>query len=281
MRIFRKSIILGCISFSAIISLFSQTSNLPRITESTIVFDLIKKKKQNPKMTDRQLADFANELLAKKGFNYNLGMWELFDKNSPKKEFPENMKEYVINFPFEFTMSDKSKKWFQIEAKRDLRNECTDGTTPAFPLTWATKNQAAVISEGKSYTLKIPKEFFGLTITLVDTKTKKKALQTWLLPDSYGISEDNLVGISADGKKIYLSVKDSYVIDYDNPPTVKELALELSSDGKIKFVPKSGVKQKLKVKYLSSKMNFDLGDLLMRVNIGNKIYYFAVPDTSC
>jgi hypothetical protein len=281
MIFFKKFLILGCLSLFTIISVFSQTNNLPKITESTIVFDIIKKKKQNPKISDQKLADYANELLANKGYNYNFGMWDLFDKNSPKKEFPVDMKEFVIDFPFEFTKSDKTKKLFQLTAKRDLQNECTDGTSPAFPAVQATAIQATIIAQGKPVAVKIPNEFFGLRVSMLDTKTKKKALQTWLLPNSYGVSEENLVGISQDGKKLYLSVEDSYVFDYDNIPKVKELALEISSEGKLRFVPKSGLKQKLKIKYLNSEINFDLGDLLMRVTVGNKLYYFAVPDTSC
>lgn len=259
--------------------IFSQgKDNLPKITASNIVSEVIKKKKANPKMNSRELASYANQLLAKKGFNYAFGMSDLFNQKSPPKEFPPEQKELVINFPFEFTMNDKSQKPFTLFAKKNLMNGCYDESFPAFPLIQADKNAVTVLVDGKPNKVKIPAEFLTLEALLTDTKTKKKVLQRWILPSRYGLSDYNFVGISADGKKLYVSVEDHYLIE-DHPTGVKELALEISADGTIKFVPKAEVKKKFKWQYLND--GTELNDVLARITIDGKVFILAVPDTSC
>lgn len=283
MFIFYKISTILLLTLLTIFSGFAQSNERSsgNIQPSTIITDIIKKKKQSPKITDQALADYANEILAKKGLNYNFEMSELFFKIKPRKEYPENMKEIVINFPFEFTLGDNGKKTFNLTAKHNLMNQCFDESFPAFPVTQVTKTRATVLVEGKPVTVKIPKEMSGLSVFLMDTKTKKKVLQQWVIPYNYGISADNFVGISTDGKKLYLAVGDSYVIDYDNPPVVEQLAIEISSDGKLRFVPKTSVKKKFKVNYLQLTETDLEADILMKVTTGGKVYYLAVPDTSC
>ena len=278
MSIFNKIFIIIFLSLLANFSVFSQ--NQAKITSSTIISDLIEKKKQNPKITNQALADYANELLAKKGFNYNFEMSELFNKFSSKQDFPDTMKEYVINFPFEFTLADKRKKTFNLEAKKNLMNQCYDESSPAFPVVRATINQVSVIIDGKPTAVKIPKEFFGTNVQMVDATTKKKVRQNWLTPYSYGFSDDSFVGISADGKKIYLSVEDTYVVSDENL-IIKELALEIATEGTLRFVPQNILKKKYKVDYVQNLKIEEAGNILLKVRGGDKIYYFVLPNMSC
>lgn len=281
MIFFKNFLFLVSLSFFTIISVFSQTNNLPKITESTIVFDIIKKKKENPKMNNQVLADFANQLLAKKGFNYNFEMSELFFQNTPRKEFPETQKEQIIKFPFEFSLANNSKKTFEITAKHNLQNQCYDESQPAFPVTQVTDAQATVIFDGKPGKVKIPKEFDGQTLFLIDAKTRKRVLQKWVFPYSYGISEESFVGFSADGKKLYVTVEDGYIYDYDNRKEVKELALEISSDGNLRFVPKAGVKKKFKMDFAARDLQNLPVDMVLKITTGGKVYYLAAPNMSC
>jgi hypothetical protein len=256
---------------------FSQSKDdAPQITASNIVAEIIKKKKANPKMSARQLAAFANQLLAKKGFNYAFNMADLFDENIPPRDFKPDETFQSAHFPFEFTMGDKSQKTFTLHAKKIL-NECFDESYPAFPLIKAFNDEATLMIGGKQHQIKIPPEFNPLEAILVDNKTKKKILQKWILP-SYGLEEGNFVGISNDGKKLYLTVQEEFANDA-KILEVKELALEIAADGTIRFVPHSEVKKKFKWQYLN--YGTELNDVLARVTINGKIYILAVPVTSC
>lgn len=279
MKRLRKILVLPGLCLFSVFTIFSQAPL--QITPSTIVSDLIDRKKQNPRITDQQLAFYANELLAVKGYNYNFEISDLFNKFSEKDDFPDGLKEYVITFPFEFTLKVKRKRTYQITAKKNLQNQCYDESFPAFPVNQVTQKQATVIVEGNPVILDIPKEFDSLSVYLVDAKTRKKVLQKWVLPDNYGISENNFVGFSSDGKSLYLAVADSYVIDYDNPLEVKELALEIASDGKLRFVPKSTVKKKFKLSFVSLQEPILDGDIMLKITIAGKIHYLVAPDTSC
>jgi hypothetical protein len=279
MRIFAKILTLFFLFSLTVFPAFSQAA--AKIKSSTIISDINQKKKQTPKMTAQALADYANEVLATKGFNYSFEMSELFFQKTTRKEFPENQKEQIINFPFEFTLINNNKKQFELTAKHNLQNQCYDESSPAFPVTQVTEKQATIIHDGKPVIVKIPKEFGGNSVYLMDSKTKKKVVQKWLFPYNYGISADSLVGFSADGKKIYVTVGDGYNYDYDSQDEIKELALEISADGKLRFVPTASVKKKFTAKYETMGVTNLPVDILLKITVGNKVYYLAVPDMSC
>lgn len=266
-----------CLLIFGNLAVFAQdTAGLPEIIPSNIVSEIIKRKKANPKMTARQLADYANQLLAKKGFNYAFNMADLFDKIVSPREFKPDEMEQSARFPFDLTMQDKSKKTFILNAKKIL-NECFDESYPAFPLTKAVNNDATLMIDGKPHQVKLPTHFKPLNAILVDSKTKRKVLQKWILP-SFGLEEGNFVGISADGKKLYLTVEDNYVTG-EKILEVKELALEISADGTLKFVPKVEVKKRFKWQFLND--GTELNDILARITINGKVYILAVPVVSC
>lgn len=276
---FRKTLaVVFCLLVFGNLTIFSQgNADISKIKPSTILAEIIKKKKTNPKMSHRELAAYANQLLAKQGFNYSFNISELYDQKTPPREFVGEEKVHYANFPFDFMLQNGGKRTFDVTAK-NLRNECFGETYPAFPLTQAAGGFATLIVEGKPNRIKIPKEFYALDAILVDTKTKKKALQRWILPYAYGLGSDNFVGISADGKKLYLTVEEGYESDED-VNEINELALEIGADGAIKFVSKSEAQQKIKWQFLNeaSKLN----DILASVTINGKVYIFAVPVISC
>jgi hypothetical protein len=277
MKFIKNLTVALCFLMAANLIVFAQNNaNLPQITASNIVAEIIKKKKANPKISSRDLAAYANQLLAKKGFNYAFNIADLFDKNIPPRDFKPAETFQFARFPFEFTMGDKSKKTFTLNAKKML-NECFDESYPAFPLIKAVNDEATLIIKSKSHQIKIPTEFNPLEAILVDTRTKKKVLQKWILP-SFGLDEGNFIGISADGKKLYLTVQEEFAND-TIILEVKELALEIAADGTIKFVPKVEVKKKFKWEFLNDAT--ELNDVLARVTINGKVFLLAIPVTDC
>ena len=73
---FRKNLaIVFCLLVFGNITTFSQSNaDVSKIKPSTILAEIIKKKKVNPKMSNRELAAYANQLLAKQGFNYSFNI---------------------------------------------------------------------------------------------------------------------------------------------------------------------------------------------------------------
>ena len=289
---FSCSTIIFLLSVAGHFAVHSQSESIPRqnrsgiddlqvqkISPSSIISDIRQKKKTNLQISGKELAVFANQILAAKGFNFSFDISELFNQKSPPKEYPPGKRELIINFPFEFSLIDNRKKTFTLTAKKNLRNGCYDESFPAFPLLQATKGTVTVMVKGNPIKLKMPDEFHQLSVFLLGSKTTQKIIQNWILPYNYGLSESNFVGISGDGAKLYLKVEDAYLPELEKNRQITELALEISPDGKIRFVSMSEVKKKYKWETLNSPT--EVNDYLVRVTINAKSFILAVPDTSC
>lgn len=192
-----------------------------RLTPSTIHGDLAKYKKEHPSATAKELAEYGNSLLPVRGYNYNIDVTGLNESN---KKTARKISEDFQAYPYTMSLSSGKKESFLIFAPTS--ESCCCGYFYAdFPVTNITETSVTFVSEGKTYTVKRPKELSVSEVyALVDMKDPRKKLRKWQVP-----YETYPAGISEDGTKLYV----------EGP--IEDVLLEIASDGGFKLVPKTEV----------------------------------------
>jgi len=197
----------------------------PIIKPSDIDGELLEKKKANPKITAKELAEFGNDLIKQKGVNFDIDLADLIEQKLESKEAKEiaeeNEFDSVVAFNHSLTLADGTKKSFRITAPGS-ESCCCGYFYTQFPVSQITDKQLTVISDGKPYVIKRSKEIaFSQEHVLIDNQTMKKEIRKWQVP-----FETSPFGISQDGSKLYIEIEDEV-----------ELLLEISENGSIQFVP--------------------------------------------
>lgn len=190
------------------------------IRSSTIFTDLRNKMKEQPGISPKDLAAYANNLLDKKGFDYNFDVCEIFKRRNYNSITPRKFRSY------EMTQADGKKITFKfaVESSEDgMCGECFSN----IPSLQVTKKEMLIVAEGKRYRLKRPTAFLLDEVELVD-ETMKKVLRTWQIP-----YQTIPIGISEDGTKLYL--------DVNTEDELNALVLEMSESGSIQFKARSDV----------------------------------------
>lgn len=187
-----------------------------KIQPSKLAELVARKKSENPTLTARQTADYANSLISRYGVNFSIDLSNLIQRKIKVRQV-KNLDVENVRFDFQMTLTDSSNRIFQIDAPVE---SCCCGLAYAdFPVSEITAKYMTVIADGKSYRVNRTSDVsFTQSHILVDGKTKSRKIRVWQVP-----SETAPYGISADGTKLY--------IYYDN-----ELRLEISENGKLKFV---------------------------------------------
>jgi len=191
-----------------------------KISESNILADVIERKKQQPAITSKELAAYANELLQKRGFDYNFDVCDILssrDQNSTAETLHKRHRALLINGQ-ELTLDlDVSNP------KEGLCGECW----LLMPTRQVTKHEIHLITKTKTYRIRRTPAFYLDEAQLVDSSLKK-VLKRWELP-----FQTIPIGISADGIKLYTAV------NYD--PELDDLALEVSENGAVAFRDRSSL----------------------------------------
>jgi hypothetical protein len=232
-----------------------------RLTPSTIDADLIKYKKEHPSVTAKELAHYGNSLLPVKGYNYNIDVNTLNESNKrTARKISENFQAY----PYTMSLTSGKKEAFMIFAP--TFDSCCCGYFYAdFPVTNITATSITFISEGKTYSVKRPKELSVSEVyTLVDMKNPRKEIRKWQVP-----YETYPSGISEDGTKLYI----------EGP--IEDVLLEIASDGGFKLVPKTDMISGEGEHHPYPKNPKDAYESYMKFQAGTKTYYirFSGPCT--
>jgi hypothetical protein len=198
-------------------------SKAPVIKSSVFNEEIEKKRIENPKISTKDLANFANKLIPKYGINFWIDLADLIEKKTKSEEI-EELPDDFARFNLTLTLSNNSKKKLIIDSPRD---SCCCGYAYAdFPVSNITSKQITLIIEGKPNKIRRTKDIsFSQEHILIDNKTKSKKIRSWQVP-----FETQPYGISIDGTKLY--------IEYDP----YEILLEISENGNLKFVPKNSPK---------------------------------------
>lgn len=196
------------------VALLTSPANYQRpvvVSSSNIVQELAERKKKQPAITSRELAVIANELLEKRGFDY---MFNVCDALYMRKST-----DLTANYEWPLTSGAKRNFRFTVFSSAEaLCGECGQSRLPSVQV---TKKEMVLVAEGKRYRVRRPASFYLDEVELVDP-TLKKVLRTWQQP-----YEAIPVGISRDGKKLYLDLWTEYHLD--------GLVLELSETGTLAF----------------------------------------------
>lgn len=190
----------------------SSSAGENKIVLSTVLEQLLEKKRQNAQISSADLASFGNELIKTDGFNFAFDTCEIAEKNEKNGKMADVLK---------YGLKDATGKsvTFEITQKR-YHAPC--GCRFDFPLSKITKDKMTLVVNGKSDEYTRPKDFLLDEIELLDA-TMKKTIRIW-----YNHFDMPPVGISEDGAKVYLRT------GYDDL-NFKEIAVEIGEDGVPKF----------------------------------------------
>lgn len=195
-------------------------SQLPTLKPSNVLDAVRLRKSQAPRLSASGLARYGNELLARRGFDYDFDACEL--------PTPDGLKERglrpdgtwtQVTLEHRMTRTDGRDVTFKLvgDDRGGMCAECFH-TVPALRV---TKGEMMVVADGVTYTLKRPASFKLAEADLVadDLKT---VLRTWQLP-----YQTIPAGVSPDGRTLYLSFYEDAGLD--------ELVLEIKEDGRPLF----------------------------------------------
>lgn len=185
-----------------------------KVTESNILSDVAEKKKQQPGITSKELAAFANDLLEKRGFDYEFDVCALLSAGDLKSTAETFRKRYRAS------LTNGQKLTLSLDVFNGQNGMCGECWVH-IPSRQVTSREIHLLAEGKSYRIRHPSAFYLDEAQLVDSSLKK-VLRRWKVP--FQIIP---TGISPDGTKLYLR---HWAQDPDDG-----LVLELSADGRLFF----------------------------------------------
>ncbi|HEX8736044.1 MAG TPA: hypothetical protein VF721_12025 [Pyrinomonadaceae bacterium] len=192
----------------------------PVIKPSNVVDAIYAKKQKNPRMSAAALAAFGNALIKKQGYDFSILDCAIPEANGKSADTVDSVSEIEEPFKYEFEAWRAGKKTFQIMSKF-WGAPC--GCSIDLPVLQIRENQWTTVADGKPIVLKRPKDFYFIEVEMLD-KTFKKTVKTFYKP-----IDNSVVGISADGTKIYTEL--AYDADVD-------VMLEISDTGTFQIVPR-------------------------------------------
>lgn len=241
----------------------AQQNQAPIIRPSNILDAVTNQVKNQPNIPPRELAAYANKLLAEKGFDYEFDVCEIIGIEQLRRTpLPS-----TITYSYTMTQLVGGKIPLRFTSRNPGAGACGECFSQ-IPILQITQQEMLIVSEGKRYRLKRPADF-GLDEAALVDETMKKVLRTWQLP--YQTVPE---GISADGKKLYLALY---------AEQLNSIVLELSEDGKAQFKARSDVNLQSGGETIENHPK-DPGNAyltFMRFNVGGKKYIikFSAPCT--
>jgi hypothetical protein len=200
----------------------------PKIRASTVLEDLLERKKQRPRISPRALAAYGNTLLRVKGLNYSFNACDILKANGKEAESDTRPRGALLTYAYELTSADGRSMSFRILSTDDEGGGMCGECFFDIPVLRVTKTEMLVRAEGGTFRLRRPKEFVLDEAMLVD-RSLRRVLRTWQMP-----FETAPAGVSPDGSKLYVDFYDGLAPD--------ELTLELSDDGTARFRARGDVR---------------------------------------
>ena len=213
-RLFSFSLIIALLAaMPGSIALSQQRGRTLTITASNILSDIAETKKKQPAMTAKELAAFGNELIERRGFDYEFDVCDIRSARD-RKSTADSLS---ILHPVSLVTGETLTLKLSASNQSGLCEECW--TT--IPSRQVSNQEIHFVAAGKNYRGRRPASFTLDTAELVNA-AMTMALRRWQLP-----YQAVPVGISRDATKLYLALRPDYQLD--------DLVLELSDDGRLAF----------------------------------------------
>ena len=205
-------------------------SEPPTITPSNVLESLDRRREESPSIGTEQLANYGNELLANQGLNFRFNTCEIAEANENVNEHSDDLR----IFNFRFFRPDGGVTPVRI-LHGGFGAPC--GCVFELPVTYVTDGIIAVLINGTPTEFVRPKGFYTEDVELVD-ESLTRTIRKWVIPDELAFVEVANLGISNDKLKIYFATG------------IKDLDLEILTDGTFKFVPSAQINKTVKGKEL-------------------------------
>lgn len=193
----------------------------PKIRATTILEDLLKRKKERPRTSPRALAAYGNALLRSKGYDYSFDACDILKANGVDVESNKPPTGKLVTYKYKLEQLSGRALTFGILSRDDEGGGMCGECFFEIPALRVTKTEMVVLADGGWRRLRRPKEFALDEAALVD-ESLRLTLRTWQMPFQTIPS-----GVSADGSKLY--------VEFHTDRGPEGLLLELSDDGTLKF----------------------------------------------
>jgi len=205
----------------------AQTKPAPvRIVPPNLYQEIEKKATAEPDIALATLAKYANDLLAKKGLDFEFDLCEFlakYNRTPPAKLGSDKPRTYKLPM----TQTDGRPVTFEVRLESEAGGGPCGECFITIPASRVTAKDIEVIAAGKKYLVVRPRMFSLDEIDLVD-QTMRRVIRTW----PFGGTP---VGVSNDGTKLYFEV------NYESTDPARIL-LELSETGAMRFLPRDEIK---------------------------------------
>ena len=185
-----------------------------KVSRSDILSHVAEHKKKQPGITTKELAAYANELLGKRGFDYDFNADDIVLSAHDRKSTAMS-----VPVQYRVSLTDGAKRTLKLELSNPQYALCGEHSV-SIPSRLVNKREIHLIADGKTYRVRRPAAFLLEEVELVDANLK--ALRRWEMP-----YQSVPIGISVDGTKLYLDFYTEYELD--------DLILELSEGGRLAF----------------------------------------------
>lgn len=153
---------------------------------------------EHPGFSAEKITAYANSVLQKSGYRYEFEIRDLIQSNKfqlvDSEQNTDESKLYLIPFDLEGGARRSFKIWV------DLVGLCDENFAHLSVINVTSQNILAVL-DGEKYLLKRPAGFLLEEMELVD-ETMKRVIRKWEVP-----TQTWPIGISADGRTLYLSIE--------------------------------------------------------------------------
>jgi len=196
-------------------SAIAQRTRVLTVSRSDVIRKVSERARESPALSPAELAAYGNDLIAKKGFDYDIDVCDILSLAERKQNSTADVvRRYQLSSAF------GGKLTFRFTIANSNESLCGQCWT-SIPVAQLTDKEMVVLAAGSRHRVQRPPAFILDEVQLVDA-TLKKVLRTWPLP-----YEAVPVGISADGTKLY--------VDFYTENKLDDLVLEVSENGPPQF----------------------------------------------
>lgn len=237
------------------------------IERSDLIEQLKQKKKDSPKVVASDLADYANDLLAKTGLNFEFGLSpEICKAIADKKARTKAQQNPAFGITARFNQERGEPvaiKFSDIATDIDACGTCA----VEMPVITISDKDFVTIIQGLNIKLQLSPDISLEKVELIDNQNLKNVVRSWQMP-----FQTTPIGVSEDKTILYLELPIAELSD---------LALQIYGTGAIQFAAKKDLNLKDEAKMLKDAPKDSNNSYLSYITFGagaaKKTLRFSAP----